>query len=391
MKRQMNGEACQTACYAEAFGPFDGRVWMNAADQGPLPLASAAAAQQAVSEKLSPHRMGVESFQAVPQRLRRALGRLIGAPESEIILGNSTSYGLDLLANCIRWNAGDEVLLTEGDFPADTSPWLPLQKLGVRIRFATAGNGAISAGELAPQIASSTRLFCTTWVNSFTGFAADIAAIGEICRASGVSFVLNASQAIGARVLDVQKVAVDAVVSCGSKWLCGPYGTGFCWMTPNLLDSLEIRHAYWLAMQTGHQLESEQRAKTEVNPALGAHLFDVFGTANFFNFLPWTTSIEYLLEQSITEIARYDNELVSYLINCLNPNRSELLSPPDGPSRSSLVVIRPKAGHSRDLHQFLSQAGIDTALRRGNIRFSPHLYNSHADIDRLLSALAAFP
>jgi selenocysteine lyase/cysteine desulfurase len=59
--------------------------------------------------------------------LRRALGRLLGVPAEEVILGNSASYGLHLLANGLPWRDGDEILLVRGDFPSVLLPWLTLE------------------------------------------------------------------------------------------------------------------------------------------------------------------------------------------------------------------------------------------------------------------------
>src|SRR5207248_7063508 len=85
--------------YAADFGDFGGRIWLNAAHQGPLPRVAVAAAEEALAAKASPHLIDDESFVAVPRRLRELLGRLIGAPAEEIVLGNSASWGLQVLAN----------------------------------------------------------------------------------------------------------------------------------------------------------------------------------------------------------------------------------------------------------------------------------------------------
>ena len=76
---------------------------------------------------------------------------------------------------------------------------------------------------------------------------------------------------------------MDVVVSAGWKWTCGPYGTGFCWLRPELRDSLRRTQAYWLSMQTADELGEEQGAPA-LRDDLGARAFDGFGTANFFNF-----------------------------------------------------------------------------------------------------------
>jgi cysteine desulfurase/selenocysteine lyase len=226
--------------------------------------------------------------------------------------GNSTSYELDLLANGIRWEKGDEILLEKGDFPADIYPWFILQERGVKVRFCEPHEPGIPAERLEQEISRKTRLFCTSWVNSFTGRAVDIAALGRVCRDRSVLFVLNAPQALGARVLDVQSTPIDAVTCCGYKWLCGPYGTGFCWLTPSLRDSLLPQHAYWLPMQEGKPLD--QMRDGTLRQDLGAKAWDVFCTANFFNFLPWTACLNYILEAGPERIATYDQQIVEKLV-----------------------------------------------------------------------------
>jgi selenocysteine lyase/cysteine desulfurase len=327
-----------TRNFSQDFGPFDGRLWLNCAHQGPLPRIAAKEAEEAIAWKRAPYHLTTERFSGVPQRLKQALGRLIDAPAEEIILGNSASYGLHLLANGIRWKAGDEVLLLKDDFPSDILPWLMPGEVGVKTRFIEPRNYVPRIDELLANITPATRVFCATLVHSFSGYAVDVQALGEVCRAKGIWFVLNASQALGTRRFNVNDTPVDAVVSVGFKWLCGPYGTGFCWLRPELRESLRRTQAYWLSMQTADDLGGEQGAPA-LRDDLGARAFDVFGTANFFNFKPWTASVEYLLEQGIENVAMHNDRLVSAFIAGLDRSRYEILSPLAGPERSTLMLI----------------------------------------------------
>ena len=372
--------------YAEDFGPFDGRVWLNTAHQGPLPRVAVEAARAALERKARPHLLRDEDFFEVPKRLRTALGKLIDAAPEDIILGNSTTYGLDLLANAMQWQPGDEVLVVDGDFPADIFPWLILRNQGVTVRFIEARSGRLEPQQLAREISPRTRLFCTSWVNSFRGCTIDVVGIGQICRNNHVIFVLNAAQGLGARVLDVETSAVDAVTCCGFKWLCGPYATGFCWLAPALRESLTPRHAYWLTMQAGKPLDNMRDYSLRTD--LGARVWDVFCTANFFNFVPWTAAIEYLLQAGTANIASYDERLVTELLQDLDEDRFELISPPAGPYRSTLIVLRPRKEEAGAWKERLAVAGFDIGVREGNLRISPHLHISHQDIAKLALALS---
>jgi cysteine desulfurase / selenocysteine lyase len=373
--------------YSTDFGPFDNKIWLNTAHQGALPRVAVEQAQEAIAWKIAPYNLTTDRFSAVPPRLKQALARLIDAPADDIILGNSASYGLHLLANGIRWQTGDEVLLMKGDFPSAILPWLGLQKRGVNVRLIEPRAQVIDADDLLAHLSSATKLVCTTWVHSFSGFAVDAQALGEICRARGIWFVMNTSQALGARPLSVATMPVDAISNVGFKWLCGPYGTGFCWMRPELRESLEYNQSYWLAMQTADDLMLEQ-SDVVLRDGLGARAYDVFGTANFFNFKPWTAALEYLLEKGIENIEAHDQHLVSRFIDGLDLEKYDLLSPREGGARSTLIFLSHKQKEKNaELYRALIAQGIYPAFRNGRLRFAPHLYNTEADIDAALLAL----
>jgi len=203
-----------------------------------------------------------------------------------------------------------------------------------------------------------------------------------------VTFVVNGSQAVGAVPVDLAGLPVDALVSCGFKWLCGPYGTGFCWLRPDLLASLTGRPAYWLAHQTQDDVGQDTGYRLRGDP--GAAAWDVFGTANFLTFQPWTASVEYLLGLGVDRVAAWDQRLVERFLQGLDPDRYRLVSPREGPRRSALVVLgHRRPDRTRPLFERLADAGVDVAFRRGRLRVSPHLYNTEADVDRALEVLDA--
>ncbi len=373
--------------YHTDFGPFEGRVWLNCAHQGPLPRRAAEEAREAITWKQRPWELTAERFAEVPARLRRALGRLISVPPDEIILGNSASYGLHLLAHSLLWKEGDEVLLVRGDFPSVLLPWLTLESRGVRIRHIEPARNLPDPEELSTALSPRTRVFCTTWVHSFSGVACDLRALGSVCRSNGTRFVVNASQGLGARPFD-SSLPVDAVLGVGFKWLCGPYGTGFIWIRPEMLQSLHINQAYWLAQMTADDLgKVEGELRLPEGPPT-ARRCDVFGTANFFNFKPWAAAIEYLLDVGIENIAEYDQRLVQCLLDGLDPRKFDVFSPQESARRSTLVFISHKERErNRLLHVFLKDKGIDVAYRRGMLRLSPHFYNTMDDISRALAIL----
>jgi len=373
--------------FRDSFGDFGGRAWLNCSHQGALPLAAAEAAREAIEWKLSPAELTAERFHEVPARLRSLLATLVGAQAEDIILNNGASYGLHLLANGLPLEAGDDVLLMGGDFPSDILPWLALRDRGVQVRIVTPRHAVFSAAEVAELLRDETRVVCLPWVHSFSGYVTDLEAVGGICRARGATFIANTTQGLGARRLDVAALPVDAISNVGWKWLCGPYATGFCWMRPELRDSLVYNQAYWQSTLTAEDLgreDLEPKPPRHDNP----RRYDIFAPANFLNFMPWSRSVELLLELGPAEIEAHDRRLVERLLDGLDRDAYTILSPEPVAERSTLVFLSHRdRNRNSSIHAALAEDGIDVALRKGSLRISPHLYNTDDEIDRLLAKL----
>jgi cysteine desulfurase / selenocysteine lyase len=389
VKSRKTPAAGSSAGYAGAFGGFDGRIWLNAAHQGPLPRLAVEAAEEALAAKQAPHRISDEAFVDGPRRLRELLGRLIGAPAEEIILGNSASWGLQVLANGLPWRQGDEVLVLADEFPATVFPWLVTGRHGVTVRQLELGEPVLQPERLQQELSPRTRVVAVNWVRSLSGHVADIAGLHEVCEGAGVHLVLNVTQGLGALPFDVRRLPVAAVSCSGFKWLCGPYATGFAWVRPDVLQTMHPVQAYWLALPDGVELDLNQEGEHRLRDDLGARAYDVFGTANFLNFIPWVAALEYLLAQGIEAIAGHDQRLVEQLIGLLDDSGYRFISPTDTEQRAAIVVVgAADPGDNQAVYQRLTDAGIDAALRAGNIRLSPHLYNTVDQIQYAAAILA---
>ncbi len=374
--------------YSDNFGPFGDVAWIDASHQGALPKRAVAAAQEAIEWKRSLYPLtNSRLFFEVPLRQRELLGRLIHCPADDIILGNSASYGLHLVANGMRWRPGDEVVVVQGDFPATILPWLGLANRGVTVKTVPSQDGCFSVEDLEQAIGPGTRLFCASWVFSFSGAKLDLEAISQVCRPRGVKVMLNCSQGIGAMPYDVGDGYADALTCVGFKWLCGPYGTGFCWIEPELRESLDYNQAYWLTMQSADDLQGYQDMPV-VRDDLKARKYDVFGTANFFNLKPWAEAVGLLLEIGMDKVWAYDQSLVQRLIDGLGRDWFDIISPIDPLQRSSILVVSHRDPAKNQLYyDTLKEQQVFISLRNGRLRFSPHLFNTAEQIDRALAIM----
>jgi len=369
----------------EEFEVEEHSIWLNTAHQGRLPRRAALALAEAVRWKQHPELLATsERFTEVPSRLRQRLARVLGAREDDVVLANSASYGLHLVANGLELGPGDEVVVPANDFPSDILPWLSLRDRGVRVRMVEPEAEVLTPEEVASALTARTRVVCLTWVHSFSGQVADLEGIGTVCRGRDVWLVVNGSQAVGAIPVDLRRLPVDALISVGFKWLCGPYGTGVCWLRPELFEALRPSKLYWLSALTAEDLAAPSLDLEAVTPRRAGRL-DVFGTASFFNHVPFAAALDLLLELGIDQVAAYVDGLVVHLLAGIDRARFRLVSRED--VRSSLVVVEPLEEPATAVFERLTAAGVHVAHRRGRIRVSPHLYNTADELDRLLELL----
>jgi len=375
--------------YNKDFSLIPHHTWLNVASEGPLPKVAVQALQEAIEWKNAPHLLTIAKFQQVPLELKKAIARLIHVDWQDVILGNSATYGLHLISNGIEFKKGDEIILLQNDFPTDILPWLSLQQKGVIVHQLKAKHQVLTPQELEKVINHRTKLVCLPLIHSFIGFKHDIGAIGQLCRSHGILCVVNLSQAAGAFEIDLSQWKVDVVVCAGYKWLLGPYGTGFCWIRKEVRQQLNYPQNYWISLMDESSLNSE--GPINLKDDRSARRYDVFGTANFFNYVPWRASLEYLLSIGLNNVHQYNQALVDQIVDGLNQKYFDLISPRLKKERTNIVVFSYKdASQNLSLFNFLKDKGFYLALWRNKLRISPHIYNTCKEMEALLDALSAY-
>ena len=368
--------------YKDDFNLSD-TIWLNCSHQGPLPQNAIKSIEVATALKANPSRLNTSLFFEVPVELKNNLAKLVNSSSDNIILGNSATYFVHLLAEGLPWKKGDEIILAKGDFPTNILSWLPLRKEGVEIKRIEFKEDRFDLDYLKKNITKKTRLICMSWVNSFNGFIMDAHAFGEFCLTNNIISCLNGSQAIGYKEANVIRDKVDVIFSCGFKWLLGPYGTGFGYFSDKVLKSLDYNKVYWLDFIDSGLTDMQSIGYIE-NPI--TKNYDVFGTANFLNFMSWTESVKYLLNVGINNIEKHNYSLIDTIVNNLSKKKYNILSIYN-PFKSSVLVITPLKEKVDVLNNMLLKKNIWISVRQGNIRISPHIYNDIKDIEILLRVL----
>jgi len=370
------------------FFDFEDATYLDAAGQGPLPLASARALQAALEWKKFPHQLPDGLYFELPDRIRALVARLIHAEPEEVAITTGATGGLLAVAAGIDWKPEDEVLLAQGEFPAHRSVWMPLADSGrLRLKMVEPRGRFLTAEDLAEEIGPRTRLVSVSLVRFDDAARIDVAGLAKACQAAGAALLLDVSQCAGALPIDVRGLGADFLVCAGYKWLLSPYGTGFFWARKDWVERMRVGPFYWMALEGAADFHSLPLRGWKL--ARGARRWDSPETASFFNLAAMAASLEFLLRVGVETIERHNARLIGQMIAALPVDRCVLASPREPARRGPFACVAARSPEkTRELHEKLRAAKVFVSLRENALRVAPHLYNTPRDIDRLLAILS---
>lgn len=371
---------------ARALFPFteSGRIYLNHAGTSPLSTRVVAAVRDHLLERSTGSLETYPHDLETVRRLRGGLAALIHAEGPErIALQPNTSDALNVVAAGLPWKTGDEILLNDLEFPANVYPYLNLKSLGVELKVIPSQNGEVTAEMIMRETTGRTRLVALSAVQFLSGHRADLAAVGEWCRSRGIVFAVDGIQAVGAVRVDVQQMKIDALAAGGQKWQTAPHGTGFLYLTGELQSRIRQQYLGWLAVADPWNFRDYGQPL-----AASARRYEG-GSLNFPGIAGYDAAVATLLEFGIDAIENHVLDLSEILLAGLEAIPGiEILTPEPRTSHAGIVTIRLPAGtdDKQFLHR-LEQEGIMPAQREGKIRFSPHFYNSPAEMQKTVACV----
>ncbi len=356
-----------------------GLIYLNHAAVSPM----SQRVRQAISRLMDARQF--ENIEYWPQAmeeknlLKEDIAKLLNLTSQRIAIVPNTSTGLNILAQGINWQAGDHILLNNFEFPANVYPFLNLERKGVVVDFIPHRNGRILLEDLAQAITPRTRLIAISFVEFLNGFKNDLYAIGELCRQHNLWLAVDGIQGIGVQTLDITRAGIDFLSVGGQKWLMWPLGTAFIWISERLFPHLQPPFLGWLSVE-----DSWNFFDYHMTLLPDAGRFEP-GTHNLIGIVGARAALTFFLELSINTIEQHLFTLTDYLTEGLQELGYTVLSDRSHPHKSQIVTFAAKNGEA--LWHYLIKRGIRVSLREGNIRVSPHFYNTLEEIDQLLKAL----
>ncbi len=377
-------ETTEIAALVEREFPIAGQfTYLSAASRGPWPNRTREAVTRYAAEAQFPaaHRVDDSAVPPPTMALARAgLARLIRAAEEDLVWTMNTSHGLNIAAHGIAWRPGDNVVVPVEDYPSLSFAFHNLAARGVEVRFVRFAGVGPTVDELMAATDSRTRAIGCSSIRWDSGWRMDLEALGAECARRGCLLILDGTQLVGARRVDVRAAKVSALAVHGYKWLMAGQGIAALYVAPEAVE--QIRPTFAGSGGYDGPIENFDPARPWKR---GAGRYATGGN-NPAGFAALAASLSLIEEVGIDRIEAIDMALAERLHAGLERIAGVRVLSTADPAHRSAIVFFTLDDRERDtaLVRALHAERVIVALRPNGIRVSPHFYNSEADIDRFL-------
>ena len=309
---------------------------------------------------------------------REIAARMVGLQTDEVSFCSCSSEAYNLLANALHLGAGDEVVITDLDFPAGATPWLNAAE-PPQTRLWQSRDGLLDANDLPELLNERTRLVQVSLVSFYNGHRIEWAPFIEAVRAHAPQAIMavDVTQALGRVELDCTDY--DILISSTHKWTLGVHG-GCVVGVPQNGRNLTTHAGGWFHLQNA--FEADRFERTVRKP--GAASFSV-GMPNYAAIYALNAALRYLESVGINNIATHADPLVAQLEAGLRELGQTPMAAQREGNYSGILAIRHK--HADAIHAELEEAEVHVMNHAGRLRMAVHGYNTAADVEKFLSVL----
>jgi cysteine desulfurase / selenocysteine lyase len=368
------------AAVREQFPVTRRQLYLDSAHQTPLALSVRDALTSFLSE-------GFEMAGPKPVWLRRAeqtrvsVAKFFNAAPSEIAFTKNTSEGLNIAANALPLEAGDNVVLIEGDHPNNAYAWLNLKRKGIEVRFAPLRDCEIATAKtFEPYIDARTKVISLSHVTFHAGQVHDLMSVGKLCKQRGLYLIVDAMQSVGLIPLDVKALNISVLAAGTHKGLLVPQGLGVLYIASGL-D--ELQPAY-LAMSSMANPPADYIARPDdLVVRKDAQRFE-FGNVNLPQVHALSAALELIQSIGVAAIQNHVQALGDLLLERLNVLGVSVVGPRERGLRNHIYVLELPV---EQWAEYFAHNDVRVSPERGGIRVSLAVFNTVDDIERLIDVI----
>lgn len=368
--------------------PLDNNLaYLNSAGLGPSPQH----VLDTIVNELSALAFISESGHNRVDEVRRKGCDLLNCDADELAITRSTTEGMNAIARGLPLQAGDEILLTTHEHPGGSMPWFALARdRGVTVRtFEPGENPDQTLALLESNISPRTRVLSISHVTCTTGYILPVARICGLCRERGIFTVVDGAQAVGMIPVDLRALGCDFYATSGHKWLLGPHGTGFLYVSRNMLKC-------WRPTWVGAYSDAKFDLDAGIFETVPAARALEYGTRNIPVILGLGAALDFITAVGIQRAAAHGRALSHRVADALRALPQVTVLTPDAPGCSGSILTLRLPADRMDPWQWCNALKRDFRIRvrpvgehgLNGVRVSTHLYNTVDEVDRFTAAVA---
>lgn len=330
------------------------------------------------------------------ERLRADLAALIGARARDVGFVPNTTYGVIEIAQGIAWQPGDRVVLFEGEFPANTTPWqLAAERFDLELHWLSLEPFLRSHEEglqsVRTALQQGARLIAVSFVQFRSGLQMPLLGLSRLAHEAGAELFVDGIQGVGATPLDVMEAGVDYLSCGGHKWLMGPEGGGFVFIHPERIEHFRPALAGWLGHEDALRFLFEGPGQLRYDRPLRKRA-DVVeaGGLNALGYAGLMKAVQPLRQLGPSAIHAHVQQYFDQLEPELVARGFTSLRSSERDGRSTILSMEVPEGHSAaQLNRALRGHGVVCSTPDGALRFAPHWPNALEEVSHVVSALDA--
>jgi selenocysteine lyase/cysteine desulfurase len=359
---------------------LDAHTYLNWGASGPSPRGVVRAVESALEyhEYQAPRQMGMYTAAGeIFETARSTAADYLGAAESDVALIQSTTTGINRVASAIDWEPGDVVVTTDLEHAAGRLPWARLrERFGVEVRVLETDAGVIDLDALEERLRGA-ELLCVSAVDWLYGRRHPVEDLVDLAHEHDALALVDAVQVPGQLPIDVTEWGADFVAGAGHKWLLGPWGAGFLYVSPSVVADVEPVHVGY------RSVEETEGGSYELHPGAARFELGTMSPAPYAGFARAIETVESVGEATFqAQIRSLREQFVAQVPT------DRLRSPAD--YHTGLVTVRVEDPET--VLDRLAEASITARALPlpESVRFSFHAVNTAAEIDELVAALEAW-
>ncbi len=369
--------------------PSKEKIYLNNASVSLMPFSSIKAMTdfQISYNEIGPDSIESEDF--VKEKLigvRKAVAKLIKCQPEEVILTQSTTDGVNIVANGLLFNSNSNIVIRGmgHEHHANYFPWLRLKKKLTLNSLEIDENGFFELDELKNLVDNNTKLVALSHALYNTGAILPVEEIGEFLEKNNVPFFLDSAQTVGCiGDYDFKKTKCDFMAFNGSKWLCGPMGTGVFYCKKSSSDLLE---PITIGGESAIVYDKTKLAYKDIPEKFQT------GFRNYVGIVGMEESIKYLMRFGLDNIHKKIINLADILRDELTRiSEITLYGPKDAKRRNSIVSFSIEGYEPQYVIEKLEKQKIVISVReifeKKILRVAPHFFNSESEILKVVEAI----